>query len=51
MIKNIVFDFNGTILDDVDVSLDALNACIIKFLGPSKVISKEYYLNSFYFVF
>lgn len=49
MIKNIVFDFNGTILDDVDVSVDALNACIKKFLPHIKEVSNEYYLENFAF--
>lgn len=49
MIKNIIFDFNGTLVDDVDVSLDALNACCDKFLGPNHRLSKEYYLDTFAF--
>lgn len=49
MIKNIIFDFNGTILDDVDVSLDALNYCVIKYLDEKHILDKEYYLDHFYF--
>jgi|SRR5574344_3142053 phosphoglycolate phosphatase len=49
MIKNIVFDFNGTILDDVDVSFEALNACVEKFINPNNIITKEYYLDTFSF--
>ncbi|MEG0977955.1 MAG: HAD hydrolase-like protein [Bacilli bacterium] len=48
-IKNVIFDFNGTLIDDVDVSIDALNACITKFLGKDKVITKKDYLERFYF--
>lgn len=49
MVKNIVFDFNGTIVDDLDVSIDALNACILKFLPERKFVSKEEYLEIFRF--
>lgn len=49
MIKNVVFDFNGTILDDVDVSLNALNECIKIFLVNKKPITKKYYLDTFSF--
>lgn len=49
MIKNIIFDFNGTILNDVKLSFDALNACNIKFLGKYTEISFDYYRNSFSF--
>lgn len=49
MIKNIVFDFNGTLVDDLDVSIDALNACIKKFLVDVEPVSKECYLEIFRF--
>lgn len=49
MIKNIIFDFNGTIINDVDVSLDALNACIEKYVENGKPLSKKYYLDHFSF--
>lgn len=49
MIKNIIFDFNGTIIDDVDVSIDALNACIEKFVENGKPVTKKYYLDHFSF--
>ena len=45
MIKNIVFDFNGTLVDDLDVSIDALNECIKKYLVDVELVSKERYLE------
>lgn len=47
MIKNIIFDFNGTVLDDVKVSFDALNHLCLKYLN--KTYSMEYYLDHFSF--
>ena len=49
MIKNIVFDFNGTLVDDLDVSIDALNECIKKYLNNVELVSKERYLEIFRF--
>ena len=49
MIKNIVFDFNGTLVDDLDVSIDALNECIKKYLPGIELVSKERYLEIFRF--
>ena len=49
MIKNIIFDFNGTILDDVQISFDALNACNTKFLGAGSEITMKYYKDTFSF--
>lgn len=49
MIKNIVFDFNGTLVDDLDVSIDALNECIKKYLVDVELVSKERYLEIFRF--
>ena len=46
--KYVVFDFNGTILDDVMVGLKAENVCISKFLkrGP---LTLDEYLHAFTF--
>ena len=49
MIKNIVFDFNGTLVDDLDISIDALNECIKKYLPNRELVSKEEYLEIFRF--
>lgn len=49
MIKNIVFDFNGTLVDDLEVSIDALNECIKKYLVNVELVSKEKYLEIFRF--
>jgi phosphoglycolate phosphatase-like HAD superfamily hydrolase len=43
MIKNIIFDFNGTLVDDLEVSIDALNECIKKYLIGVETVSKERY--------
>ena len=39
MIQNIVFDFNGTLVDDLDVSIDALNECIKNLQGKGIFIT------------
>jgi phosphoglycolate phosphatase len=49
MIKNIVFDFNGTLVDDLDVSIDALNECIKEFHVDTPLVDKERYLEIFRF--
>lgn len=49
MIKNIIFDFNGTLVNDLEVSIDALNECIKKYLPNRKLVSKEEYLEIFRF--
>ena len=47
MIKNIFFDFNGTILNDVDLCYDILKKMMVHFdLNP---IRKEEYLDHFFF--
>ena len=46
--KYVVFDFNGTILDDVKVGLKAENVCIKKFLKRPPMELDEY-LHSFTF--
>ena len=46
--KYIIYDFNGTILDDVDVCIDCLNAMIKKYLKRD-FVSREEYLEIFTF--
>jgi len=46
-INNIIFDFNGTIIDDVDLCLQLLNESLKRFNHPT--ISKEKYKNIFRF--
>ena len=43
--KYIIFDFNGTILDDVDVCLKAENETIRHFALDRKELTKEEYLH------
>ncbi|MCR4634276.1 MAG: HAD family hydrolase [Erysipelotrichaceae bacterium] len=47
--KYIIFDFNGTILDDVDVCVKAENHTIDHFGLPRGPLSKEEYLHIFTF--
>lgn len=47
MIKNIFFDFNGTIIDDVDLCLDLLNQVLIK--QNKKILNKDEYKHVFKF--
>lgn len=47
MIKNIFFDFNGTIIDDVDLCLDLLNQILIK--QNKKILNKDEYKHVFKF--
>lgn len=46
--KYVVFDFNGTILDDVQVGLKAENVCIKKYL-KRKPMELDEYLHAFTF--
>ena len=46
-INNIIFDFNGTIIDDVDLCLQLLNESLKRFNHPT--ISKERYKSIFRF--
>lgn len=46
--KYIIFDFNGTIVDDVAVSLKAINCCVEKYLAR-KPLSLDEYLHVFTF--
>ena len=45
MSKNIIFDFNGTIVDDVDLSIASLNSITTKYLN------KEFNLESYRKIF
>lgn len=47
--KYVIFDFNGTILDDVDVCIKAENKTIEKFNLPRGRLDKEEYLHIFTF--
>ena len=49
MYKYIIFDFNGTLLDDVIISLDALNFCYNKYIDKNNKISLKDYLDKFSF--
>lgn len=40
--KYVIFDFNGTVVDDVDVSLECLNKCIDKYLNKPHIDLEEY---------
>lgn len=46
--KYTIFDFNGTIVDDVNVSLKAINCCINKYL-KREPLSLDEYLHVFTF--
>ena len=41
-IKYLIFDFNGTIIDDVDLAVECINKCIGKYLGRAKLTKEEY---------
>lgn len=47
MIKNIFFDFNGTIIDDIDLTLDIENKLLVE--RGLKKVSREFYLDNFCF--
>lgn len=40
--KYIIYDFNGTLLDDVDLCIDCLNAMIERYLDREAIERKEY---------
>lgn len=42
MIKNIFWDWNGTLLDDLDLSLDILNALLEEFGYPQRFTADSY---------
>lgn len=44
---NIIWDWNGTLLDDVDICIDSINALLSKY--NKKTISKEFYKKIFTF--
>ena len=46
-VKTVIFDFNGTILDDLDLCFNILNKMLNMYNHPS--ITKERYLNIFTF--
>ena len=48
MIKHIIWDWNGTLLDDLDVSMEALNYVLEKENLPL-VLDKEEYRKYFQF--
>lgn len=41
--KYVIFDFNGTIVDDLDISLEAINLTINKYLDRGPLDKEEYY--------
>ncbi len=47
--KYLIWDFNGTIIDDVDVCIASENETIKKYLPERPLLSKEDYLNVFMF--
>ncbi|MGB4984896.1 MAG: HAD hydrolase-like protein [Erysipelotrichaceae bacterium] len=47
MLKYLIWDFNGTILDDVDLCLSILNNQLTKYHLPN--VSKDHYLDIFTF--
>jgi len=46
--NNVIWDFNGTIIDDVDIGINALNRLLAKY-GFNTVDSKEHYRSIFGF--
>ena len=46
--KYVIYDFNGTVVDDVDISIECLNKCIEKYLDREP-IEREEYLHIFTF--
>ncbi len=48
MYNNVIWDFNGTIIDDVDIGINALNRLLAKY-GFKTVDSKEHYRAIFGF--
>lgn len=47
--KYVIFDFNGTVLDDTDVCIKIENESIKKYLPDRKPLTKDEYLRSFCF--
>lgn len=47
MIKHVFFDFNGTIIDDVDLCINLLNEILIRHKKP--IVTKEKYKSIFTF--
>lgn len=41
--KYVIFDFNGTIVDDLDISLEAINLTINNYLDRGPLDKEEYY--------
>jgi len=48
MYENVIWDFNGTIIDDVKVGLDALNVLLKKY-GYKPITDNDYYKSIFGF--
>lgn len=48
MYSNVIWDFNGTIIDDVDIGLNALNTLLTKY-GYKEIHDKDYYRSIFGF--
>ena len=48
MYANVIWDFNGTIIDDVDVGINALNTLLRRF-GYAEITDKAYYRSIFGF--
>lgn len=40
--KYLIFDFNGTIVDDVELSVEAINYCLKKYLNKNPITIDEY---------
>lgn len=47
--KYLIFDFNGTVIDDVDICVDCENKTIEKYKLPRGPLTKEEYLHLFTF--
>ena len=47
MIKNVFFDFNGTLIDDIDLTLDIENKLLVQ--RGLNAVTKEFYLDNFCF--
>lgn len=45
--KYLIWDFNGTVLDDVDVGIKAENKCIEKYLPGRPFLTRDEYLHVF----
>ena len=40
--KYVIFDFNGTLVDDIDLCITSLNILVKKYLNRDTVTRKEY---------